>query len=212
MPGKALWEDTLTTVAGRTGFCESRDDGLTWQWIADLPVRDGDDRTQYHELHAIETTDRRIIAHIRNHNTAQDGEDTSIRIGGRRQNLEHAASHRRVGAAVPSHAAHGRDIADDLWPPPSAVWQPGTHQYRSRATWSDPLTISADGGGGDLGYPSTVELADKSLVTVWYEAIAGSPRLSCDKPPGPLMWPDKTTQVPHEKGRCARLGEIARSD
>ena len=36
-------------------------------------------------------------------------------------------------------------------------------------TWSEPLTISDDGVGGDLGYPSTVQLADGSLLTVWYE-------------------------------------------
>ena len=40
-------------------------------------------------------------------------------------------------------------------------------------SWSGPMTISAD-GAGDLGYPSTVELADGSLVTVWYEKMQGS--------------------------------------
>ena len=43
------------------------------------------------------------------------------------------------------------------------------------ATWSDPLTISDDGQGGDLGYPSTVECNDGSFVTVWYETMKGSP-------------------------------------
>jgi hypothetical protein len=35
--------------------------------------------------------------------------------------------------------------------------------------------ISGDGAGGDLGYPSTVELDDGSLVSVWYEKFADSP-------------------------------------
>ena len=43
-------------------------------------------------------------------------------------------------------------------------------------TWSEPLVISADGASGDLGYPSTVELGDGSLATVWYELSKGSPR------------------------------------
>ncbi len=42
-------------------------------------------------------------------------------------------------------------------------------------TWSDPITISDDGASGDLGYPSTVQLDDGSLVTVWYELMKGSP-------------------------------------
>ena len=33
------------------------------------------------------------------------------------------------------------------------------------------MIISGDGIGGDLGYPSTVELADGSLLTVWYETM-----------------------------------------
>jgi hypothetical protein len=31
------------------------------------------------------------------------------------------------------------------------------------------MIISGDGEGGDLGYPSTVELVDGTLLTVWYE-------------------------------------------
>ena len=42
-------------------------------------------------------------------------------------------------------------------------------------SWSDPITISDDGVSGDLGYPSTVELDDGSLVTVWYEKMPDSP-------------------------------------
>ncbi len=41
-------------------------------------------------------------------------------------------------------------------------------------SWSEPLTISDDGVGGDLGYPSTVELDDGSLLTVWYEKMNDS--------------------------------------
>jgi hypothetical protein len=42
-------------------------------------------------------------------------------------------------------------------------------------TWGEPLTISADGASGDLGYPSTVELSDGRLLTVWYEKPAAGP-------------------------------------
>ena len=41
-------------------------------------------------------------------------------------------------------------------------------------TWSEPITISGDGAGHDLGYPSTIQVDDGSLVTVWYEKFAGS--------------------------------------
>ncbi len=38
-------------------------------------------------------------------------------------------------------------------------------------TWGEELVISADVATGDLWYPSTVELADGALVTVWYESM-----------------------------------------
>jgi hypothetical protein len=41
-------------------------------------------------------------------------------------------------------------------------------------TWSDPIIISADGPSGDLGYPSTVQMDDGSLITAWYEVRPGS--------------------------------------
>jgi hypothetical protein len=43
-------------------------------------------------------------------------------------------------------------------------------------TWSPPLVISSDGASGDLGYPSTVQLQNGTLLTVWYELRTGSPR------------------------------------
>jgi sialidase-1 len=42
-------------------------------------------------------------------------------------------------------------------------------------TWSDPIALTADAANGDLGYPSTVELAGGELFTVWYEKMAASP-------------------------------------
>jgi hypothetical protein len=38
------------------------------------------------------------------------------------------------------------------------------------------MIISGDGTNRDLGYPSTVELADGTLLTVWYEGMQSPPR------------------------------------
>ena len=43
-------------------------------------------------------------------------------------------------------------------------------------TWSEPITVSGDGANGDLGYPSTVESQDGTLLTAWYEQMSGRPR------------------------------------
>ncbi|HWH68305.1 MAG TPA: sialidase family protein, partial [Candidatus Sulfotelmatobacter sp.] len=67
--GKELW-----TAQKRVGVCDSSDDGQTWKWLAAIPARPGDDAAQYHELHAVETADGRILVHIRNHNPANNNE------------------------------------------------------------------------------------------------------------------------------------------
>ena len=169
--GKELW-----TGAKRTGFAESTDDGATWRWLAELPARPGDAPADYHELHAVETKDGRIIVHIRNHNRPNAGEtlQSESSDGGKTWSVPHA-----IGVwGLPSFLTRLRD--DRLLMTYGHRRAPFGNQARLSAdhgrTWSEAFIISGDGAGGDLGYPSTVELEDGSFVTVWYEVMKGSPR------------------------------------
>ena len=164
--GKDLWRGT-----DRIGVCESTDDGQSWRWLAEIPTRDGDAKKNYHELHAVETADGRIIAHIRNQNTANDREtlQTESTDGGRSWSVPHP-----IGVwGLPSHLLRLKD--NRLLMSYGHRRAPFGSQARVSAdhgrTWSEPITISDDGAGGDLGYPSTVQLDDGSLVTVWYELM-----------------------------------------
>ena len=164
--GKMLWTDDK-----KIGVCESKDDGLTWQWLAEIPTRKGDSAAKsYHELHAVEASDSTLIAHIRNHNTANAGwtlqsESTD---GGKTWSEPHP-----ITFGLPSHLLRLRD--GRLLMTYGHRKAPFGNQARlstdNGKTWSDPMVISGDGKGGDLGYPSTVELADGSLLTVWYESM-----------------------------------------
>ena len=42
--------------------------------------------------------------------------------------------------------------------------------------WSKPFDLQHDATSRDLGYPSSVQLDDGSLLTVWYETLKGSKR------------------------------------
>ncbi|HOX56746.1 MAG TPA: sialidase family protein [Candidatus Paceibacterota bacterium] len=168
--GKELW-----TAKKRVGVCESLDDGQTWRWLAEIAPRPGDDAGQYHELHAVETGDERILVHIRNHNSANEGEtlQTESTDGGKSWSVP-----RTIGVwGLPSHLLRLR--GGDLVMTYGHRRPPLGNQARlSRdhgRTWSEPVIISGDGASGDLGYPSTVELEDKSLLSVWYEAMRGLP-------------------------------------
>lgn len=168
--GKELW-----TGAKRIGAAESTDDGETWQWLAEIPAREGDKATDYHELHAIQAASGKIVAQIRNHNAANKGEtlQTESTDGGKSWSVP-----RSIGVwGLPSHLLRLRD--DRLLMTYGYRRKPFGNQARvsadEGATWSEPFALSEDGIGGDLGYPSTVELEDGSFVSVWYEKMAESP-------------------------------------
>lgn len=167
--GKELW-----TGKKRTGVCESRDDGKTWCWLAEIPVRDGDDAKNYHELHAVEVSRGRVIVQIRNHNKANTGEtlQTESSDGGKKWSTPHS-----IGVwGLPSHLLRLR--SGKLLMTYGHRRPPFGNQARvsddGGKSWSEPVIISGDGAGGDLGYPSTVELADGTLLSVWYEVMKGS--------------------------------------
>jgi hypothetical protein len=131
---------------------------------------------QYHELHAVEAGKGCVVVHIRNHNQANGGEtlQTESTDGGR----SWAAPHPIGVWGLPSHLLRLRD--GRLLMSYGYRRNPYGVQVRVSAdagsTWSDPLSISSDGASGDLGYPSTVELADGRMLTVWYELMRGSNR------------------------------------
>ncbi|MGA2621204.1 MAG: sialidase family protein [Thermoguttaceae bacterium] len=169
--GKDLWRP-----GERVGVCQSTDDGATWRWLAQLPVRPGDRPAEYHELHAVEVSAGRLLVQLRNHNPANAGEtlQSESTDGGKTWTLPHP-----IGVwGVPSHLLRLRDgrllMTYGHRRPPLGN-QARTSEDGGR-TWSPPMILSADGTSTDLGYPSTAQLADGSLVSVWYELLAGSPR------------------------------------
>ncbi len=168
--GKELWSDEK-----RIGASVSSNDGETWEWLSEIPTRQGDQGRDYHELHAIQCASGKIVAQIRNHNQANKGEtlQTESTDGGKTWSVPHP-----IGVwGLPSHLIRLRD--DRLLMTYGHRRKPFGNQARISAdeggTWSEPIEISGDGIGGDLGYPSTVELGDGSFVSVWYEKLADSP-------------------------------------
>jgi sialidase-1 len=168
-PGKQLWE------GGRNGVAESTDDGRTWKWLSEIPTRAGDRFEDYHELHGVEAADGRIIVHIRNHNRANERETLQCESSDGGKTWSQPGP---IGVwGLPSHLLRLR--GGGLLMTYGHRRKPYGNQARvSRdhgKTWSEPLVVSDDGIGGDLGYPSTVELSSGDLLTAWYERTEASP-------------------------------------
>ncbi|QDU40775.1 BNR/Asp-box repeat protein [Maioricimonas rarisocia] len=168
--GKQLWRDTP-----RIGVSVSDDDGQSWNWLAEIPTRPGDDPNQYHELHAVETAGGRIIAQIRNHNkqTHYETLQTHSDDGGTTWSVPET-----TGVwGYPTHLLRLRDdrIVMSYGHRRAPIGNQARVSSDEGRTWSEPILISADAASGDLGYPSTVELTDGTLLTVWYEKMADAP-------------------------------------
>lgn len=145
----------------------SHDSGLTWTALGQQVVPGGED-------HAVEIADGVIVAHIRYKDRTPDGllqytVQMESRDGGKTWSEQH-----KVTDGYPSHLLR---LANGSLLMTYGVREApfGIRARLSRdggVTWSDELTISADGASWDLGYPSTVELPNGNLLTIWYETPA----------------------------------------
>ena len=182
--GRQLYLGTeLWTSEHRCAAAVSKDDGQTWDVLGVIPTREGDTCSAYYELHAVEATDGTIVAQIRNGNRNNGDENlqTVSKDGGATWSVPRAIGvwgipsflnrlqdgrllmtygHRRAPLGVQAR------VSDDCG-----------------ETWSEPLVLYGDAIDGDLGYPSTVQLDDGSLFTIWYEHMQGSwfARLRCKR-------------------------------
>lgn len=161
--GRQLYAGT-----GRVGVCESKNDGLSWEWLAEIPLRKGDTQ-RYHELHVVEAANGTLLAHIRNHNDENKGWTLQCESvdGGAHWNEPHPVCY-----GFPSHLLCLRDGCLLM----SYGYRRAPYGNRARVSadngksWGEEIVLSADAVDGDLGYTSTVELSDGTLLSVWYES------------------------------------------
>ena len=169
--GKELWRPQE-----RVGACHSTDDGRTWQWLGEVPERPGDRHSDYHELHAVEARSGRLVLQLRNHNRANAGEtlQSESSDGGKTWSAPHS-----IGVwGLPSHLLRlvdGRLLMTYGHRRKPLGCQARLSEDEGRS-WSEAIILAGDGVSSDLGYPSTVQLGDGSLLSVWYESMAGRPR------------------------------------
>jgi hypothetical protein len=175
---------------GQITAARSSDRGRTWRVVGRVPVAPRTDAANYHEPHVVELPSGRLVAAIR----VQDRGDKLV-----------------AGAGIPSFTIMQTESADGgaTWSIPQWVGFKGSPPHLVRhssgvlvmsygcrdmrygervaisrddgRSWDANLMLRNDGPDRDLGYPSTVELADGSLLTVYYQKAAKGEKCS-------LLW------------------------
>lgn len=173
--GRILFPGRDMTPKAYIRVVQSKDDGKTWNWLSDIPIRQGDDAAGYHELHGVEAADGTLVVQIRNHNERNVNETLQTESFDKGKSWTEPHS---IGVwGFPSHLtllkdgrllmtySHRRDPVAEL----------ARVSEDNGKTWSEPITIwHIDDMGHDFGYPASVQLPDGSIQTVWYEVILGT--------------------------------------
>jgi hypothetical protein len=183
-------QDTNGMSDGVISSARSTDGGRTWTVLGNVPAVAGTDPSNYHEPHVVELPSGRLIGIIR----IQDSDKKKLA---------------EAGILNFSMLQTTSDDGGSSWSMPRALGFHGSPPHLLRhssgvlilsygcrkrpfgqrvglsrdegATWQHDCIIRDDGPDGDLGYPSTVELADGSLVTVGYQKAAEGEKCS-------LLW------------------------
>ena len=181
------WNDM---EVGTIAAARSSDGGTTWKVVGRVPVAPRTDAANYHEPHVVELPSGRLVAAIR---------------------IEDHSGKRVAAAGIPHFTVMQSESDDGgaTWSVPRWLGFKGspphllrhssgalvmTYGYRDKPfgqrvaisrddgkSWQADWVLRADGPDGDLGYPSTVELADGSLLTVCYQKAAKGEKCS-------LLW------------------------
>ena len=158
---------------------ESFDDGLTWQMLSKLPLDDTASCFSLHEPHVVELPSGELIAAIRAEDDASVGRFSiyfmSSTDGGKSWSRPWAFD--RIGS--PPHLLLRRDgsvvVTYGRRAAPFGIR--ASISYDGCRTFGEECILSST-HCGDLGYPATVELADGSLVTVYYQPYEKDNRTS----------------------------------
>ena len=158
---------------------ESFDGGESWEYVSKLPGKEGVANDKLCEPHLVETPDGEIIVAIRAHDDpAYDHFGvyfTSSKDGGK--TWSDLWSLGKIGS--PPHLLLRRDgsIVVTYGRRSAPFGIRAVVSYDGCRTFSEEFILS-EARNGDLGYPATTELADGSLVSVYYQPYGDDLRTS----------------------------------
>ncbi len=170
-----LPEDTEAYPAGRICAIGSRDGGRTWEKLGLVPDADGVDRSWVHEPDVIELPDGTLLGALRVSPKRFVGDNTIYLTrscdGGKTWSVPQPTDFCGTPPHFLLHSSGALVITYSRRVAPNG--QRARISYDGGKTWGEELVISPESPDWDHGYPSSVELPDGSILTVYYQKCPG---------------------------------------
>ncbi|MBI4024981.1 MAG: exo-alpha-sialidase [Verrucomicrobia bacterium] len=178
--GKSAETRALFAGAGEIRAITSRD-GARWTSLGRAPIYPGTHLSNYHEPHAVELPSGRIIGLIRfqsvtGHDLSPLGlppwgiAQTESDDGGKSWTTAHSLGFHGSPPHLLRHSSGVLICSYGYRANPLGQRVALSHDEGRR--WKHDYVLRGDGLSADLGYPSTVEMADGKLLTVYYQQRA----------------------------------------
>lgn len=145
----------------------SNDGGKTWQILSHIKPQAPYQATGMHEPHVVELKNGTLVCQIRYHGGRHRTLQCESKDGGKTWGDIH-----ETGIyGFPSHLIglqDGRILSTYASREVGSIGEYACVSADDGKTWSTPVMLSRD-GNRDLGYPSTVQLKDGTLLTAYYQ-------------------------------------------
>lgn len=190
----------------------SDDGGRTWDMLGSVPVHPDTDPVNYHEPHVVELPSGRLIGMIRiQHHSGKTLDaagiphfsimQTESDDGGRTWTTARPLGFHGSPPHIIRHSSGVLILTYGYRQAPFG--QRVAFSHDDGKTWEHDWILRDDGPDGDLGYPATVELADGSLFSVYYQKAAPGEKCA-------LLW--SQCAWPVAAASAARSCRISASD
>lgn len=152
----------------------SADYGHTWEKRGDVPLPEGHEWWQFHEPHVVQLPNGRLFGAIRVHGRSEDPCESCYTTYSDDEGMTWSMPKFIGIAGLPPHLlVHSSGAL--IMSYNDRIHAPKTERavvsYDFGETWAEDYVIDDKNTFCDLGYPATVECADGSLLTVYYQAL-----------------------------------------
>ena len=177
--GKEMYSDGLAPLNSISAYA-SHDGGYTWNYLSTLALPEGTNADNFHEPHAIELPDGRLLGAIRAQgDNVPHGFTIFTAVSSDRGKSWSELNCTDVSGSPPHLLLHSSGaLICSYGRREKPFGERAMVSYDYGKTWTADYVIDDNTDDNDLGYPASVELADGSIMTVYYQKLRGDEKCS----------------------------------